>query len=193
MSNMFNGMFGKVAPGMCRLGMNGKVAIKTSNGYKTYDVDSGKLVNCNNFAFDVGVDFFFVIPTNSVKRGDIILADGKPRMVLEVGKNEIKTFCYEDSTISTIVPERHMFMGNTYFYGKIISMFGDVKGKGANKVFKYMMMAEMFNGNTSMSNGGNNSMIPMMMMMNGGMDDIFNFDFDLGDIEEDTEENEEEE
>lgn len=193
MSNMFNGMFGKVAPGMCRLGMNGKVAIKTSNGYKTYDVDSGKLVNCNNFAFDVGVDFFFVIPTNSVKRGDIILADGKPRMVLEVGKNEIKTFCYEDSTISTIVPERHMFMGNTYFYGKIISMFGDVKGKGANKVFKYMMMAEMFNGNNSMGNCNNNSMIPMMMMMNGGMDDIFNFDFDLGDIEEDTEENEEEE
>ena len=178
---------------MCRLGMNGKVAIKTSNGYKTYDVDSGKLVNCNNFAFDVGVDFFFVIPTNSVKRGDIILADGKPRMVLEVGKNEIKTFCYEDSTISTIVPERHMFMGNTYFYGKIISMFGDVKGKGANKVFKYMMMAEMFNGNNTMGNGNNNSMIPMMMMMNGGMDDIFNFDFDLGDIEEDTEENEEEE
>lgn len=33
----------------------------------------------------------------------------------------------------------------------------------------------------------------MMMMMNGGMDDIFNFDFDLGDIEEDTEEDEEEE
>ena len=114
-------------------------------------------------------------------------------MVLEVGNNEIKTFCYEDSTISTIVPERHMFMGNTYFYGKIISMFGDVKGKGANKVFKYMMMAEMFNGNNTMGNGNNNSMIPMMMMMNGGMDDIFNFDFDLGDIEEDTEENEEEE
>ena len=33
---LFNGMFGKVAAGMCRLSMNGGIAIKTSNGYKTY-------------------------------------------------------------------------------------------------------------------------------------------------------------
>ena len=38
---------------------------------------------------------------------------------------------YEDSAIDTIVPERHMFMGNAYFYGKIVSMFGNdiVKNK----------------------------------------------------------------
>lgn len=34
---MFNGMFGKVANGMCRLSMSGGIAVKTSNGYKTYD------------------------------------------------------------------------------------------------------------------------------------------------------------
>lgn len=36
--NMFNGMFGKVANGMCRLSMNGEVAVKTSDGYKTYNI-----------------------------------------------------------------------------------------------------------------------------------------------------------
>lgn len=35
MTNMFNGMFGKIAPGMRRMSMNGKMAIKTSQGYKT--------------------------------------------------------------------------------------------------------------------------------------------------------------
>lgn len=191
---MFNGMFGKIASGMCRLGMNGKIAIKTSNGYKSYDADTGKLTNCNSFVFDIGEDFFFVIPTNSVKRGDIILADGKPRMILEVGKNEIKTFCYEDSTISTIVPERHMFMGNTYFYGKIVSMFGNSFGKkgGMQNMMKYMMFSEMMKGNNT---SGMNNIMPMMFMMNGGMSDIFDFedmdintDFDIddnNDIEED--------
>lgn len=37
-NSMFNGMFGKVANGMCRLSMNGGITVKTSNGYKTYDL-----------------------------------------------------------------------------------------------------------------------------------------------------------
>ena len=32
MVNTLNGMFGKVAPGMCRLSMNGGIAVKTNNG-----------------------------------------------------------------------------------------------------------------------------------------------------------------
>lgn len=164
MMDMFNGMFGKVAPGMCRISMSGKVAIKTSSGYKSYDVESGRLTNCDHFAFDIGEDFFFVIPTNKVERGDIILAGGKPRCVIETGKNEIKTFSYEDGTIDTLVPEHHMFMGKQYFYGKIVSMFGNMMTKdgGMNNMMKYMMMSEMMKGN-----GGNN-MLPMIMMMNGG-------------------------
>ena len=37
-------------------------------------------------------------------------------------------------------------MGNTYFYGKIVSMFGSdvIKGKkGTNNIFKYMMLSQM--------------------------------------------------
>lgn len=92
MSDLMNSYFGKIANGMCRISMNGEIAIKTSNGYKTYDVENNHLVNCDSFAIDVGSDFFFIIPTNKVNKGDIILAGGKPCCVIEVKDNEIKVF-----------------------------------------------------------------------------------------------------
>ena len=189
--NIFNGMFGKVAPGMCRVGMNGKIAIKTNSGYKSNNVATGKLTNCDNFAFDIGEDMFFIIPTNKVTKGDIILASGKPKCVIDVGKNEIKAFCYEDGTIETIVPEHHVFMGKQYFYGKIVSVFGNMmsgNGGGMNNIFKYMMMSEMMKGSAATLNGpGGNNMLPMLMMMNGGemFDGMFDF---MDDVDDEAEE-----
>jgi hypothetical protein len=186
-----NGMFGKIAPGMCRLSMSGGVAVKTSNGYKSYNIKTGRLTNCDSFVFDIGEEFFFVIPTNKVEVGDIILIAGKPKCVIEAEKNKITVINYEDSTIDTVLPERHVFMGNTYFYGKIVSMFGDnfMGGKkGMNKMMSYMMMSEMFKGNGASNN--TNSMLPMMMFMNGGnMSDMFGdmFNFDMSDDEEEAE------
>lgn len=178
MNNVLQNCFGKIAPGMCRVSMNGEIAIKTSNGYKTYNVNTGTLTNCDNFAFDVGEDWFFIIPTNKVTKGDIILAGGKPRCVIEVNNNEIKTFCYEDGTIGTIVPEHHLFMGKQYFYGKIVSMFGNMMNEknGMGNMMKYMMLSEMMKGN---SNTSMNNMMPMMLMMNGNlnfMDNLFNME-----------------
>lgn len=200
MNNMLNGMFGKIGAGMCRLSMNGGIAVKTSNGYKTYNVKTGKLTNCSNFVFDIGEEFFFVIPTNKVEKGDIILVNNKPKCVIDSDKTKITVINYEDSTVDTILPERHVFMGNTYFYGKIVSMFGsDVfkNKKGKNNIFKYMMLSQMmkgdgtgnlFGGNTS---GGMAAMMPLMMM-GGNMGDMFDglFDFDSTDIDEETEEEE---
>lgn len=187
-TNFMNGMFGKIAPGMCRLSMSGGVAVKTSNGYKSYNVKTGRLTNCDSFVFDIGEEFFFVIPTNKVEVGDIILIAGKPKCVIEVEKNKITVINYEDSTIDTVLPERHVFMGNTYFYGKIVSMFGNnfMSGKkGVNKMMSYMMMSEMFKGNNA--SNGSNSMFPMMMLMSGGnMSDMFGdmFGFDMSDNDE---------
>lgn len=182
MGNMMNGMFGKVANGMCRISMNGEVAIKTSNGYKTYDVENNHLVNCDSFAIDVGSDFFFIIPTNKVSKGDIILAGGKPCCVIETKDNEIKVFRYEDGTINFLVPEHHVFLGKTYFYGKIVSMFGNLKSeKGMGKMMKFYMMSQMFGGNKMEGM----QMMPMMMLMGGGMGDMFEGMFDFGNEEED--------
>lgn len=188
MNNMLNGMFGKIAPGMCRLSMNGGIAVKTNNGYKSYNVKTGRLTNCDNFVFNIGEEFFFVIPTNKVEIGDIILVAGKPKCVIEIEKNKITVINYEDSTIDTILPERHVFMGNTYFYGKIVSMFGAdlIKGKkGTSKIMQYMMLSEMMKGN---SNNNMSAMLPLVMM-NGNMN-LFDGMFDFEEIEEnETEDN----
>lgn len=192
MMNCFNGMFGKLGAGMCRLTMNGRIAVKTTGGYKSYNVKTGKLTNCSNFVFNIGDDFFFIIPTNKVDVGDIILVKGTPRCVIEVDKKTLKVMNYEDMTIDTLVPERHVFMGNTYFYGKIVSLMGSTAGKGKDgmkQMMQFMMMSQMMGGNTSGGlNMGGNNMLPMMLMMNGGSGSIFDgmLDgmFDFGSTEE---------
>lgn len=198
MNNMLNGMFGKVAHGMCRLSMSGGIAVSTSHGYKSYNIKTGRLTNCSNFVFDIGEDFFFVIPTNKVEKGDIILVSGKPKCVIEVEKNKLTVINYEDSTVETILPERHVFMGSTYFYGKIVSMFGSNLTKGSDKkkkgnnIMKYMMMSELFKGAgpQQSSSDGNpmSSFNPMAMaMMMGGGSDMFSDIFDFEDDDEDEE------
>lgn len=191
-SNMMNKYFGKVAPGMCRLSMNGDMAIKTSNGYKTYDVKSGTLTNCDSFVFNLDSELFFIIPTNKVETGDVILASGKPHCVIKAENNRIEALRYEDGSIVTIIPEHHIFMGKTYFYGKIVSMFGKIKGgKGMKNMMKYFVMSEMMGKNSS-GNGSMNSMLPMMMFMgNDSMEDMFEgmFDFNTDSSEDKKEEN----
>ena len=182
-SGMFNGLFGKVANGMCRLSMDGKIAIKTENGYKTYS--DGKITNCSSFVFDIGEEFFFVIPTNHVEQGDIILvnSDGgrRPMFVLTADGEEIKAIDYKSSEVKTILPEHHVFMGETYFYGKIVSMFGNtnfLKGKkGMNKMIQLMMLS-------SMTKGGSMSEMLPFMMMSGNMGNMFEGMFDFGEEEE---------
>jgi hypothetical protein len=180
MTSCFNGMFGKLGPGMCRLTMNGKIAVKTTGGYKSYNVKTGRLTNCSNFVFNIGDDFFFVIPTNKVDVGDIILVKGRPQCVIKFDEKTITVMNYEDSTIDTIVPERHVFMGSTYFYGKIVSMLGANASKGKDgmaQMMKFMMMSQMMGGGTVNPNTGavnmTNNMLPMFMMMNGGMGSMF--------------------
>ena len=188
MNSMFNNMFGKIQNGMCRLSIDGLIAIKTSSGYKTYDTKTNKLQNCDNFVFDIGSDFFFVIPTNKVAVGDIILVNGLPKCVVKIDNETITVLNYENSTIESILPEKHVFMGDTYFYGKIVSMFGNnltKKNNGKTKnIFKYMMLSKMLSG----SSDSNNQILPMMMMF--GKDNMFDDMFDFDNIElEDTTDN----
>lgn len=210
-TNLFNGICGKVQAGMCRLTMNGNIAVKCSGGYKTYNTKKGRLTNVTNFCFDIGSDFFFVIPTCKVTRGDIILVDGKPKCVIEKkkGQDVITVIDYESSEIRQLVPERHIFMGSVYYYGKIVSMFGNSfkSGKGTSNMLKMMMLSQMMGGqqNNVGNLGGNMGQMMAMSMMMGGEGNMFGGLFDeisngLGEFanEEDTDEddnnvNEEEE
>lgn len=173
---IFKNMFGKVAPGMCRLSIDGNVAVKTSSGFRSYDMKTGRLMNCEQFVFNIGEEFFFLIPTNKVSQGDIILADGKPKCVLTSDKDKITVINYETSVIENVLPEHYVFMGNTYFYGKIVSMFekNSMKGKkGPGIILKYMMFSEMMKGNEKKESG----ILPFLMMQTMGkgafMDDLF--------------------
>ena len=192
----FNGMFGKIAPGMCRLTMNGNIAVKCANGYKAYNVEKETLTNVTNFCFNVGDEMFFVIPTNKVEVGDIILVGGKPKCVIEATKKIIKVIDYENSEIRDVVPERHVFMGSTYFYGKIVSMFGNSfkKGKGLGNIMKMMMFSQMMGNNSGNTNGGGMGNIGQMMAMSmfmGGKDNnpfegMFDFSLDIDTSDDDS-------
>ena len=162
--NTLTSMFHKLAPGQCRLSMNG-IAIKTSNGYKTFDPTTQTLVNCADFVFDIADDMFFCLPTNSVQTGDIIIASGAPVCVISVNGNRIEALRYEDSTVVTIIPENIMFMGNVYFFSKVISPYGGLLND-PSQFMQLKMMSEMFKGESK----GMGSMLALGMMMNGGLD-----------------------
>ena len=199
MGSMFNGMFGKIDSKMCKFAMDGGIAVKVGNTYKKYNAKTGRLVNCDNFVFSMPneMEMFFLIPTNNVKEGDIILAaDGdrrKPKYVRKVNKDSLEVINYENSAVETILPERHVFMGETYFYGKIVSMFGNdiTKGKngGMNNIMKYMMMSEMMKGS---SGSGMSAMMPFMMM-SGGMEGMFEGMFGMFDEDESVDKTEDKE
>lgn len=198
MTDMFNGMFCKVGSDMCRLTMNGKIAVRTKGGaYKSYDVKRNRLVNHSNFALNVGNDCFFVVPTNHVKVGDIIMVNGTPRCVRSVSGDEISVFNYENSTIENIVKERHIFMGNTYYYGKIVSPFGNMLTKkgGLNSIMQMAMMASMFGGDNKTTLGGasagQNGLMMAMLMSNGGMGNMFDGLLDFGDVDMDIDDGDE--
>ena len=179
--NMLEGICGKVAPGLCRLSMNGNIAVKTRAGYRTYDPKSKRLTNCDSFVLDVGEDFFFVLPTNRVRPGDIILAGGVPRCVVSAGEGTITAINFEDATVETLLPEHHVFMGSTYLYGRIVSLLGKggVRGKkGTGRIMKYMMLSAMMKGRE----GGVSGLLPLMFL--GGKNDFMDDLFDFGDGEE---------
>ena len=194
--DMFNGMFKPVAQGYCKLSANGEIAVRTSSGYKTFNMKKMRLTNCSNFVFDMD-GIFWVVPTFKVERGDIILVNGKPRCVIEVADDIIKTFSYEDSTIDTVVPEHHVFMGKTYCYGKIFSPFTNMakdNNSAMSSMMNMMMMSQMFGGANNTNNTGFN---PMLLMMMGNNDNpfmnMFEGAFNFGETVEETVEEEEEE
>ena len=186
MSVLSNLTFGRIQPGLIKLGLNGQMAVNIGGRYKYYDEKKNRLINTDNFVFPMEVtEFFFIMPTNKVKKGDIILVNGKPVYVLKPETDgKIEILSYEDSSIKQILPERHTFLGGTYMYSKIVSMFGN-KSFDKNTIMKYMMMNTMF-GKDGFG-GAMNGMNPMMlMMMTGGSNpftDMFNFDNEDGTLD----------
>lgn len=217
MKSMFEGTFGKVGAELCAFSPCG-IAVRTSGGYKSYNIKTGRITNCDGLTFNLGEGIFFVIPTSKVRPGDIILRNGQPVCVRKVNKGSLEIINYETSAVETILPERHVFMGNTWFCGKIVSLFGDgasiAKKGGINKMMKFLMAQSMIgNMGTYVNNpdgtlrkssaatdgAGMSALLPFIMMGGGNMfDDMFDgtFDSTFDEDEEDltgTEDEEDEE
>lgn len=211
--SVFNDIFKPVDPDCCKIGINGQIAVKAGEGkYKTYNVKTGRLTNVTQFCFDGSQGMFFVVPTTKASVGDILMIDGKPKCVIENKEGKtIRVIDYESSSIQEIVPERHIFMGQAYFYSKIVSMLGSgnflKSSKGVNKMMKLMFMNQMFGGKGMGSmfggsgNGGMNNMMQLVAMSSifggngnsefGGLfDEMFDISFDdvAFDLDEDGEE-----
>lgn len=195
-ADFMENIFQKVEHGKCRIALNGQIAVWTTNGYKTFSNKTGTLINCNQFVSQFGDDYFYVVPAAKVKEGDIILVNGTPRCVMKVDKNLLTIMTYETGAVEQIIPERRIFMGNIYFYRKIMSpmmgMFGKGKAK-AGKMLRLMMMSDMMKGGAK-TNGGMNWMQLLMMQgmtkqFGGSMDEMFE---GFGDFEDDFEEEDEE-
>ena len=177
MGNMFKGMFAPLADGCCKLAMNGEIAVKTSNGYKTYNLKKKRLTNVGSFAFDM-FNMFWSIPTNHVEVGDIILVNkgGRrtPRCVTKVADDVITAVNYEDNEVCQILPERHILMGKVYFYAKVFCPFKNMMsgGSGMGSMIKMAMMSQMLNGGNAGSGNMFGNMMPLMLM--AGKDSPFN-------------------
>lgn len=181
-NNKLTAPFSKVQAGLCRLSTNGEIAVKTNSGYKLYDIDTGSLISCTDFVFNTDEEFFFAVPTSKVTIGDVILISGKPYCVIARATdiNAVNVINYENSTIKTITPELRSFMGNSYLYSKVVSVFGDdltYNEKSLKNLTSYMIMLNILK-DIKPSNGLNShisSMLPFFIMQNEGLTDTLNF------------------
>lgn len=174
--DLMNHAFCKIQPGKCRLALNGQIAVQTSGGYKTYSVKTNALTNCSSFVSSFGDGFFYVVPAAKVRPGDIVLMAGLPRCVIGAENGKLTVMTYETGCIDTLIPERQMFMGNIYFYSKIVSPMLGFFGAGKDKMsrmLRMMMLSDMMNasgGNAggSGSAGGlmSGNLMQMMLMQN---------------------------
>ena len=199
---MFNNLLGnsvfgeKIAPDLCKLTYDGKIAVRVEKAqdgkpavYKSYDLKKNRLTNQDKFLLSMPDNTFMIWPTTKVKKGDIILVKGKPRCVIKSNSDEFTVVNYETGAIETILPERYALMGDTYFYGKIVSMYQMMGSNGIGSMIKLSLLSSMFgdgNSNSAMSgNSGNMFQNMMMMKMMGGLfkddsglDNIFDNMFD---------------
>ena len=170
LTSVFANMLGTLESDMIRMTFDGKVAVKTTKGYKTYDVDKKKAINMDSLVMP-DMAAFLLLPSTKVKTGDIILRDGAFYSIISIddATNELIGYNYEAGKKETIVRETHCFLGNTYFYSKlfspILSFFGN-KPKSDDK-------KEDGSKDTEASEDTMSALLPLAMMsQNGDMNSI---------------------
>lgn len=194
---------GSIAQDQYRLSFDGQIAVrvrsKDGDTYKTYDPRKNKLVTVGDFAIQGLQDTFFLIPTRKLKRGDIVIIDGKPVCVISHDGNTITAASYGTSEIKTLLVDHVVWFGKP-FYGKVTSIFQMMLGNGlsgdGDGLMKMMVMSQLFGGEGAKNpfgidmggqNGGIGNLL-MMSMLFGKGESILDGLFSMGEDDDDEEE-----
>ena len=147
--------------------ITGQVAIKTNDGYVTYDKESETLTDVSGFTMDQLDGMFYQMPTVDVVEGDLISSNGEYGYVVSTGKKKITIIDVNTGEERKITPRKSPF--GMSFTTKIVSMFdmmnGDSNGTGMFGDMNPMMLMMMSGGDNKGGMFGGD-MMQMMMMSN---------------------------
>lgn len=164
---MFKGI-GKIESGKAAITFDGKVVICRKDGeYVRYNEETKQIENYMQFVLKDASRFLFVLPTNVVTAGDVVIDKDKYFQVLSVKENgALNAVNLNSGTTTTICKETNIVGFN--FYRKVSSLFGNGFGAapagvagGFGAINPMMLLA--------LGDGKMDDMLPLLLMGQGGM------------------------
>jgi hypothetical protein len=152
--------FGTIKDGSVAITFDGKLAIKTTDGYVIYDAAKGTLINQMEMVVK-DANFLYILPVDKVVEGDIIKQNSNFYYVIGIndhgGINAVK---FADGTIDVLVKGTNLF-GMNFFYKVVnpLSQFG-LKADGGFNPMMFMIMDK--------DSGSDMKDILLMQMLTGG-------------------------
>lgn len=178
----FNLEMGPVNDDSFKLTIMGSIAVKTKDGYSSYDVEAKTLTDVTGFTLDFN-GAFYKMPATSLEKGDLISTEFGYGYVKKAkgDSDSVKIMLLNGGEVKEIVPTVSPF--GFSFYTKIVSIFDMGNGgEGTANLFGSEinpMMLMMMSGNGNGFGGGNNDMMNMLVMSQlfsgGGANGLFNF------------------
>lgn len=197
MDNIFGGTYGAVRTDEFKLGANGKLAVRISNGdYLALDTrdEIPSLVNTSDFTFEFGKVFVVPVEASKVVKNDLVIKDDALYFVVSNKEGRIKGISPEDKRLVELVSTKHVAMKQEYV--RVVKTMFDflpqdekttnttdlmanplmlmvaMKGEGedGNAKAKDLLMMNMMN--QAEGDIASNPMMMMMMMKDGGSKDM---------------------
>jgi len=195
-NNMLKEIFGDIEFGETsdvKLTVQGAIAIKSGDKFKTYDAENSTTIDCTGFLIDAK-NLVMKLPVQDVSPTDIIFRNSKYYFIKSINENnEIIAVNITDGTLETLIPETNIFGMN--FFVKIVNlmsatgtnnnpmmmfMLSKMNDKNDNLDLSTVLALTSMNGNTNAmdfqnpmmmamlmnKNSSSSSLLPLMMMMN---------------------------
>ena len=167
----------------------GKIAIRRKDGsYVVYDEEQGQLVNQLSLVLDMDIvnKFIYLVPTQSVKKGDIIKMKQTYYYVIAEDNTKLKAINLSTGTNSSLTTEINIITNKTVYKKVTNLMEGGAFGGGATGFNPMMLMLlgdkemdlatlMLMQGMTGTNNNAFGNMNPMMLLaLKDGKSDLSN-------------------